>query len=92
MFINCFLQAVGMMTANHNYLITSLDLHLVDVEDFKYGGTNITAFRLVDPGQPEVVSVVESWRDGDERVPSKNSLLKIKVGGFCPVSTFLFFP
>ena len=69
-----------MMTANHNYLITSLDLHLVDLEDFKYGGTNITAFRFVDPSQPEVVSVVESWRDGDERFPSKNSkLLKIKV-------------
>ena len=47
-------QAVGMMTANHNYLITSLDLHLVDLEDFKYGGTNITAFRLVDPAHPEV--------------------------------------
>ena len=43
-----------MMTANHNYLITSLDLHLVDLEDFKYGGTNITAFRLVDPAHPEV--------------------------------------
>ena len=72
-------QAVGMMTAYHNYLITNFDLHLVDLEDFKYGGTNITAFRLVDPAQPEVVSVVESWRDGDERFPSKNSLLQIKV-------------
>ena len=48
-------QAVGMMTAHHNYLITSLDLHLVDLDDFKYGGTNITAFRLVDPAHPEVV-------------------------------------
>ena len=72
-------QAVGMMTAYHNYLITNFDLHLVDLEDFKYGGTNITAFRLVDPAQPEVVSVVESWRNGDERFPSKNSLLQIKV-------------
>ena len=42
-------QAVGMMTAYHNYLITNLDLHLVDMEEFKYGGTNITALRLVDP-------------------------------------------
>ena len=48
-------QAVGMMTANHNYLITSLDLHLVDLDDFKWGGTNITAFRLVDPAHPEVL-------------------------------------
>ena len=42
-------KAVGMMTAYHNLLITSLDLHLVDMEEFKYGGTNITALRLVDP-------------------------------------------
>ena len=60
-----------MMTANHNYLITSLDLHLVDVEDFKYGGTNITAFRLVDPAHPEVMSVVRTWREGEMRFPSR---------------------
>ena len=45
---------VGMMTAYHNFLITSLDLHLVDMEEFKYGGTNITALRLVDPYRPAV--------------------------------------
>ena len=39
------------MTAYHTFFVTSLDLHLVELEDFKYGGTNITAFRLVDPGQ-----------------------------------------
>ena len=47
-------QAVGMMTAYHNYLITNLDLHLVDMEEFKYGGTNITALRLVDPYRDNV--------------------------------------
>ena len=47
-------QAVGMMTAYHNYLITNLDLHLADLEQFKYSGTNITAFRLVDPFRPRV--------------------------------------
>ena len=65
-------QAVGMMTAYHNYLITNFDLHLVDLEDFKYGGTNITAFRLVDPAHPEVVSVVRTWREGEMRFPSRN--------------------
>ena len=33
------------------------DLHMVELEDFKYGGTNITAFRLVDPND-ELVQVV----------------------------------
>ena len=65
-----------------DYLITSLDMHLVDLEDFKYGGTNITAFRLVDPARPEVVSVIESWRDSGIRLPTKTSALKIKVAEF----------
>ena len=47
-------KEVGMMTAYHNFLITSLDLHLIDMEEFKYGGTNITALRLVDPHRPAV--------------------------------------
>ena len=47
------------MTAYHTYFVTSLDLQLVELEDFKYGGTNITAFRLVDPGQ-RAVQVSES--------------------------------
>ncbi len=34
------------------------DLYLVDLEDFRYGGTNITAFRLVDPNNPLVQEVV----------------------------------
>ncbi|XP_067141027.1 glutamate receptor ionotropic, kainate 2-like [Centruroides vittatus] len=40
-------QQVGMMTENHAYLITSLDFHTIDLEDFRYGYTNITGFRLV---------------------------------------------
>ena len=33
------------------FLLTSLDGHTVDLEDFKYGGTNITAFRMVNMGE-----------------------------------------
>uniref|UniRef100_A0A8D8RHZ1 Glutamate receptor 1 n=1 Tax=Cacopsylla melanoneura TaxID=428564 RepID=A0A8D8RHZ1_9HEMI len=51
-------QQIGMMSDYHSYLITSLDLHTVDLEEFKYGGTNITAFRLVDPESPEVQKVL----------------------------------
>ena len=62
---------VGIMTAYHTFFVTSLDLHLVELEDFKYGGTNITAFRLVDPAHPEVMSVVRTWREGEMRFPSR---------------------
>lgn len=48
-------QQVGMMTENTAYLITSLDLHTVDLEDFKFGRTRITSFRLLDVTSPELV-------------------------------------
>eukprot|EP00094_Tigriopus_californicus_P003973 TCALIF_03827-PA protein Name:"Similar to GRIK2 Glutamate receptor ionotropic, kainate 2 (Macaca fascicularis)" AED:0.16 eAED:0.16 QI:0/0.7/0.45/1/0.8/0.81/11/0/556 len=60
-------QQVGMLTAYHNYLITSLDLHMVNLEEFKYGGTNITAFRLLDPEREELKQVVQDWIDGEMR-------------------------
>lgn len=37
------------------------DLHSVDLEEFKYGGTNITALRLLDPERAEVQRVVRDW-------------------------------
>lgn len=38
----------------------------MDLEEFKYGGTNITALRLVDPEGAEVKKAVKSWnRNGD---------------------------
>ena len=72
------------MTSYYEYLITSLDLHSIDLEDFKYGGTNITAFRLVDPHNPEVINVVRSWILGEKRFPSRVSsnpvpFIKVKV-------------
>jgi ionotropic glutamate receptor len=42
-------------------IVVFQDLHGVDLEEFKYGGTNITAFRLVDPDGPEVRKVVREW-------------------------------
>ncbi|KAL2729547.1 hypothetical protein V1478_005837 [Vespula squamosa] len=45
----------------------SKDLHSVDLEEFKHGGTNITAFRLVDPEKPEIQRVVQDWIYGEKR-------------------------
>ncbi|KAK7053103.1 hypothetical protein SK128_020197 [Halocaridina rubra] len=57
-------QQIGMMSGNHNYIITSLDLHLVDLEDFRYSGSNITALRLIDPDRPEVRNLMADWQAG----------------------------
>ncbi|XP_048485517.1 glutamate receptor ionotropic, kainate 2 [Plutella xylostella] len=54
-------QQIGMMSDYHSYLITSLDLHSVDLEEFKYGGTNITALRLLDPERTDVQRVIRDW-------------------------------
>ena len=76
-------KEVGMMTAYHNFLITSLDLHLIDMEEFKYGGTNITALRLVDPHRPavQVGHSLDSWI----LYYSKNSSLDCKA---IPIKSF----
>jgi ionotropic kainate glutamate receptor 2 len=67
-------QQIGMMSDYHSYLITSLDLHTVDLEEFKYGGTNITALRLVDPEDPELQKVVQNWVYGELRYGRKLDL------------------
>ena len=54
-------QEVGLVTAYHSFLITSLDLHLVDLEGFKDSGVNITSLRLVDPMLPKMIDTVKAW-------------------------------
>jgi len=67
-------QQIGMMSDYHSYLITSLDLHSVGLEEFKYGGTNITALRLVDPDDPELQKVVQNWVYAEVRYGRKLDL------------------
>lgn len=56
-------QQIGMMSDYHSYLITSLDLHTLNLEDFKYGGTNITAFRLINA--KTVQDTIKNWGSGN---------------------------
>ncbi|XP_068247412.1 glutamate receptor ionotropic, kainate 2-like isoform X2 [Palaemon carinicauda] len=60
-------QQIGMMTSYHNYFITSLDVHTVELEDFRHGGTNMTAMRIVDPENPMVQRVIHDWYFGELR-------------------------
>lgn len=54
------------------------DLHSVDLEEFKYGGTNITALRLVDPDKPELQRVVRDWA-GQSRKPDTTHHLAVST-------------
>lgn len=60
-------QQIGMMSDYHSYLITSLDLHVVDLDEFKYGGTNITAFRIVNPDKDLVQNTIQEWETNEAR-------------------------
>ena len=53
-------QQVGLISQDYYFLLTSLDGHTVDLEDFKYGGTNITAFRMVNMDTPETQNIMYS--------------------------------
>ena len=44
---------------------------MVELEDFKYGGTNITALRIVDPENEAVLNVVQDWVKGEMRFNRK---------------------
>nr|AHN49642.1 ionotropic glutamate kainate receptor 2 [Caligus rogercresseyi] len=53
-------QQIGMMSDDYFYVLTNLDAHTIDFEDFKHGGTNFTTMRLIDTSKPEVQSVIRS--------------------------------
>lgn len=56
-------QQVGLMTDLHQFIITSLDMHTIDLEPYQYSGTNITGFRIVSPDDPMVKQVTDVFRD-----------------------------
>ncbi|XP_025421709.1 glutamate receptor ionotropic, kainate 3-like isoform X2 [Sipha flava] len=56
-------QQVGLMGSEHNFIIASLDMHTLDLDSFKYSGTNITGMRLVRPLDNEFRNIVSQWTD-----------------------------
>lgn len=70
-------QQVGMMSDYHSYLITSLDLHTINLDEFRYGGTNITGFRLVN--EKVVNEVVRQWSIEEKGVLRSANLSTVKT-------------
>ena len=52
-------QQVGLLSDEHNILITNLDMHTIDLEPFQYGGTNITGLRMIFPDDPHVKAIAD---------------------------------
>nr|XP_053632783.1 glutamate receptor ionotropic, kainate 3-like [Cherax quadricarinatus] len=61
-------------------VVSEMDLHTVDLEDFRHGGTNVTALRIVDPENQLVQRVIQDWVFGELRygrtLESHSSTLK----------------
>lgn len=68
-------QQVGMMTEHHSYLITSLDVHTVDLEDFKFGRTRISSLRLIDNTSTEYEEWVRMSEKNPSRIPHPGNVL-----------------
>lgn len=49
-----------MISHGYFFLLTSLDSHTVNLDDFKHGGTNFSALRMIDIDKPEVQNVLYS--------------------------------
>ncbi|XP_076358702.1 glutamate receptor ionotropic, kainate 2-like [Tachypleus tridentatus] len=72
-------QQVDMMSEYHNYFLTSLDLHTVDLKDFQYGGTNISAFSLVDEKGQQYINFLRNWKTGYPGLDNENSKPALKT-------------
>jgi len=54
------------------------DVGLIDFDDYRHSGVNITAFRLIDPTNPRVVEVTRVW--ANEQKLYGNSALENERG------------
>jgi glutamate receptor, ionotropic, invertebrate len=87
-------QQVGLMTDEHQFILTSLDMHTVDLEPFQYSGANITGFRMVDPVDSFVEDIMEkvafeykndfekdfNWKEGEMDLQKRNEEMEMPIG------------
>lgn len=52
-----------MLTDQHEFIITTTDMHTIDLEPYQYSGTNITGVRLVDPENPMLLEITKYISD-----------------------------
>ncbi|KAL1451875.1 hypothetical protein WDU94_006210 [Cyamophila willieti] len=58
-------QQIGLMSSEQNFIINNLDMHTVDLEPFKYSGTNITSIRMLNTSNALFRKTIEEWSDGE---------------------------
>lgn len=68
-------QQVGLMTEKQSYLVTSLDLQTINLEDFMYGKTKITALQMIDRKSKLFERVLEDLNKNSHKKFSSDSIL-----------------
>lgn len=56
-------QQMGLFNGNHSFIVTSLDMHTIDLQRFQYSRTNITSVRIISPENPLVDEVTRFFAD-----------------------------
>ncbi|KAG4072066.1 hypothetical protein HA402_015565 [Bradysia odoriphaga] len=66
-------QQVGLMTDHNQFIITTMDMHTIDLEPYQYSGTNITGIRLVDPENPMMAHITNCMGESEEAKTEEES-------------------
>ncbi|KAI5730902.1 hypothetical protein M8J77_001892 [Diaphorina citri] len=54
-------KEVHLMGDYQNYILTNLNAHTVDFQDFQPGYANITTVRMINPTNPHIRSIMNGW-------------------------------
>lgn len=47
-------QQIGLFNGKHSFIVTTFDLHTIDLKPFQFGRTNVTGLRMISPHNPLV--------------------------------------
>ncbi|XP_058825661.1 glutamate receptor ionotropic, kainate 2-like [Topomyia yanbarensis] len=61
-------KEVKMLEEYQSYIITSIDAHTLDFDEFRYFRSNITTIRLMDTKSFEIKNAVHDWEQGEARM------------------------
>lgn len=64
------------------FCVTEKDIEAFDLEDFKYNGVNITAFRLVDIGSKrvnEVIDQMQKFQHSGRNILNSSTLVQVRL-------------
>lgn len=84
-------QQVGLLTRRANFLITSLDLHTLDLEYFRHSQSNITSLRIVREDHPLLKTLLAEWPSTSARfMPPRSMVARPRHGHLSAHSAMIF--